>query len=72
MKPKFGCATKFIYSKVKRFKKPKLDKPSKKMFDLNYLRKMSNDLESIAFNKYPMLKKIKLFLDNLSRHYLLE
>ena len=66
VKPKFGCSTKFIYSKVKRFKKSKLNKPSKKMFELNYLRKTSNDLESVAFNKYPMLKKIKLFLDNLS------
>ena len=32
------------------------------MFNLNFLKKMNNDLEKIAFSKYPKLKKIKLYL----------
>ncbi len=67
VKPNFGCSTKKIYSKVKKFNKPKFVKPSRKMFNLNYLKKMNNDLEAIAFNKYPKLRKIKLFLENLPK-----
>ena len=65
-KPNFGCLTKEIYSKVRKFNKPKLNNPNKKMFDLNYLKKMDNSLEPIAFSKYNKLKKIKLFLENLA------
>ena len=53
--------------KVKKFNKSKFDKPSKKMFDLENLKKMQNDLENIAISKYPKLNKIKLFLENLSK-----
>ena len=65
IKPNFGCSTKEIYSKVKKFEKSKIKKPSKKMFDLNYLKKMSNSLEKVAFIKYPKLRLIKLFLESL-------
>ena len=65
VKPNFGCSTKDIYSKVKKFNKPKFNKPQKKMFDLDYLKKMSNSLEPIALSKYRKLKTIKLFLENL-------
>ena len=64
VKPSFGCSTKYIYSKVKIFSKPKFNFPRKKMFDLEYLKTLNNDLENIAFKKYPKLKKIKLFLSN--------
>ena len=64
VKPNFGCSTKDIYSKVRKFEKPKLNKPNKNMFDFDYLRKMNNSLESIVFSKYPKLKKIKLYLEN--------
>ena len=67
IKPNFGCSTKEIFSKVKKFNKPKLSYPDRKMFNLDYLKKMNNSLESIAFSKYPKLKSIKVFLENLSK-----
>jgi 4-diphosphocytidyl-2-C-methyl-D-erythritol kinase len=67
VKPNFGCSTKDIYSKVRKFNKSKLNRPNKKMFDLDFLEKMSNSLESIVFSKYPELQKIKFFLENLSK-----
>jgi len=67
VKPNFGCNTKEIYSKVRKFDKPKLEYPSKKMFNFDYLKKMSNSLEHIAFSKYKKLRSIKLFLENLSK-----
>ena len=63
VKPSFGCSTKEIYSKVRKFSKPKIKKPIKSMFDLNYLKKMNNSLEQIAISKYPKLKSIKLYLE---------
>ena len=66
VKPDFGCSTKEIYSKVRKFNKPKFVRPNKKMFDLKNLKKMQNALENIAILKYPALNKIKLFLENLS------
>ena len=67
VKPNFGCSTKEIYSKVRKFNNPILNNPSKKMFDLNYLKKMNNSLEQIVLSKYDKLRKIKLFLENLSK-----
>ena len=64
VKPNFGCSTKDIYSKVRKFEKPKLNRPNKNMFNFDYLKKMNNSLESIVFSKYPKLKKIKLYLEN--------
>ena len=64
VKPGFGCSTKYIYSKVKSFSKPQFNLPKSKMFKIKYLKTMNNDLEKIAFKKYPKLKKIKLFLSN--------
>ena len=66
-KPNFGCSTKFIYSRVKKFDKPKLNRPNKSMFSINNLKKMNNSLETIAFSKYPKLKKIKLELEKSSK-----
>ena len=65
VKPNFGCSTKEIYSRVKKFNKIELINPNKKMFDLNFLKKMSNSLESIIFSKHPKLKSIKMYLENL-------
>ncbi len=64
VKPNFDCSTKDIYSKVRKFEKPKLNRPNKNMFNFDYLKKMNNSLESIVFSKYPKLKKIKLYLEN--------
>jgi len=65
VKPNFGCSTKEIYSKVRKFIKPKFNRPSKKMFDFNYLKEMENSLEPIVLSKYRKLRTIKLFLENL-------
>ena len=65
VKPNFGCSTKFIYSKVKLFSKSKFDFPKQSMFNKDYLKNLNNDLEVIAFKKYPKLKKIKSFLENI-------
>jgi len=67
VKPNFGCSTKEIYSKVKKFNKPKLNRPNKRMFSLEYLKKMDNVLEPIVLAKYSKLRTIKLFLENLSK-----
>ena len=66
IKPNFGCSTKEIYSKVKKFDNPQFNKPNKKMFTLNYLKKMKNSLEPIVLSKYSKLNSIKVFLENLS------
>ena len=66
VKPNFGCSTKKIYSEVKNFKKPIFNNPNKKMFNLQFLQRMSNDLELVAFRKYPKLHILKTFLQKLS------
>ena len=65
VKPEFGCSTKYIYSKVNSFSKPKFNSPQQKMFKLEYLKTLNNDLEKIALKKYPKLNKIKSFLVTL-------
>jgi 4-diphosphocytidyl-2-C-methyl-D-erythritol kinase len=65
VRPNFGCSTKKIYSGVRKFTKSKFDNPKKSMFSSEYLLKQENALEGIAFSKYPKLKKIKSFLENL-------
>ena len=67
VKPHFGCSTKEMYSKVRKFNKPKMNHPKKKMFNLDYLKKMNNSLEPIVFSKYPKLRVLKSFLENLSK-----
>jgi 4-diphosphocytidyl-2-C-methyl-D-erythritol kinase len=66
VKPNFGCSTKYVYSKVRKFNKPKLNRPNKKMFNFDYLKKMRNSLEPIVLTKSLKLRSIKLFLENLS------
>ena len=67
VKPNFGCSTKQIYLKVKTYNKKKFNHPSRKMFDINYLRFTNNDLENIVLKRYPKLRSIKLFLENLPK-----
>ncbi len=64
VKPNFGCSTKDIYAGVKKFHKVMLNRANKKMFSFDYLKKMNNDLENVAFLKYPKLKIIKSYLEN--------
>ena len=68
VRPNFGCSTKKIYSGVKRFSKSKFNNPKKNMMNLNSLLKYENDLEKVAFSKYPKLKILKSFLENLNKH----
>ena len=63
VKPTIGCSTKRVYSKVRKFNKPKFNKPNKQMFNLNFLKKMTNSLEPIVFSMHRKLKNIKFFLE---------
>ena len=67
VKPNFGCTTKKIYSRVKKFSKSKFNITSKHMFSMKFLKNMKNDLEIIALNKYPKLNTLKNFLEKLSK-----
>jgi|TARA_B110000093_G_scaffold33354_1_gene34286 4-diphosphocytidyl-2-C-methyl-D-erythritol kinase len=62
VKPNFGCSTKHIYSKVRKFTKSKFNNPKQSMLRMDYLKNLNNALEMIAFKKYPKLKTIKSFL----------
>ncbi len=64
-KPNFGCSTKYIYSKVNSFSKPEFNPPKLKLFEAKYLKNLDNDLEKVALNKYPELKRIKTYLGGL-------
>ena len=64
VKPNFGCSTKYIYSKVRNFNKPKLNNPRKRMFNFDFLKKMNNSLELVALSKYSKLKSIKTYLES--------
>ena len=64
-KPNFGCSTKYIYSKVNSFSKPEFNPPKLKLFEAKYLKDLDNDLEKVALNKYPELKRIKSYLGGL-------
>ena len=65
VKPNFGCSTKVIYSRVKKITKSKFNNPKKLMFNPEYLARQENALEVAAFSRYPKLKRIKSFLENL-------
>ena len=67
VRPNFGCSTKKIYLGVKNYSKPKFNNPKKQMLSLSFLLKQENALEKIAFSKYPKLKLIKSFLNNLNK-----
>ncbi len=65
VKPNYGLDTKFVYSKVKKIHKPRLNQPNKKMFNYNFLKKMHNDLETIVFLKNYNLRYLKSYLETL-------
>ena len=67
VKPNFGCSTREIFSKVKKFSKPKFDNVPKYMLSPSFLKDEKNDLESIAMSKYPKLKILKNFLEKLPK-----
>ena len=65
VRPNFGCSTKEIYSRLKKITKSKFTNPKKTMFNTEFLLRQENALESVAFLRYPKLKRIKSFLENL-------
>ena len=67
VRPNFGCSTKKIYSGVKKISKPVFNNSKKKMMNLKSLLKYENDLEKVAFSKYPKLKILKSYLENLNQ-----
>ena len=67
VRPNFGCSTKSIYRKVKNFSRPIFKKNNKLNLNNKFLSKIKNDLEIPAFNKYPALKKIKIFLEKADK-----
>ena len=66
VKPKIGCPTKEIYRRVKYFSNSRI-KISSKIFKVQFLKYAQNDLEIPAFKLYPVLKKLKIFLSNISQ-----
>tara|TARA_Y100000590_G_scaffold957_1_gene1238 strand:- start:4467 stop:5315 length:849 start_codon:yes stop_codon:yes gene_type:complete len=67
IKPKFGCSTKKIYKNIKNFSQPTLFKKNNKILTINTLANLKNDLEKVAFKKYPILFNIKRDILNLSK-----
>ncbi len=68
IKPNFGCSTKMIYAKHRGFSKSLFNKSSK-IIRQDLLKVSNNDLERAAFNRYPILGKIKTYLQNLDNIY---
>ena len=58
--PKYGCSTKYIFSKVKKYSKPMKNVKNK----FNNLGSLKNDLQDIVIKKNPELKKPIEFLEN--------
>ena len=65
VRPKFGCSTKNIFSRVRRFSKPLYFNTNKSFFRTKNLVQSSNDLENIVFKKYSKMKNLKLFISSL-------
>jgi len=63
--PKFGCSTKNIFSRVRKFSKPLYFNANKSFFRTKNLVQSSNDLENIVFKKYSKMKNLKLFISSL-------
>ena len=68
IKPNFGCSTKMIYAKHRGFSKSLFNK-SNKIERQDLLKVSNNDLERAAFSRYPILGKIKSYLQNLDNIY---
>ncbi len=66
VKPYFGCSTKKIYSKVRKFSKRESNLNSNNIFSTKFLKNSKNDLEIIVLKEYPKLKSLKIFLENLT------
>ena len=67
IKPNFGCSTEKIYKNIKSFSKPALNKNKNKLFSVSNIISLKNDLEKVAFKKYPFLANIKQNMLNLPK-----
>ena len=67
VRPNFGCSTKAIYNKVKSFSKPVFKINKRTSINYKFLSNLENDLEEPAFRKYPVLKKLKIFMEKLDK-----
>ncbi len=65
VKPNFGCSTKEIYKKVKKYSPKKLIKNKKNYFNLINMINLKNDLEEVVFKLYPKLFYVKSFMENM-------
>ena len=64
IKPNIGCSTGEIYREVRSYSSRKI-KISEHIFKIEKLKKMQNDLELPAFKRYPILRKLKIFLSKI-------
>ena len=67
LKPRFGCSTEKIYRNIKNFSRPLLNKKNNSIFYISNLINLKNDLENVAFKKYPILLNIKQNMLNLPK-----
>ena len=67
IKPNFGCSTEKIYKNIKSFSKPALNKNKNILFSVSNIISLKNDLEKVAFKKYPFLANIKQNMLNLPK-----
>ena len=67
VRPNFGCSTKAIYNNVKSFSKPIFKINKRTSINYRFLSNLRNDLEEPAFRKYPVLKKLKIFMEKLDK-----
>ncbi len=65
VKPNSGCLTKAIYRDVRYFSRPVFKKNQRVNLNYKFLIKLKNDLEEPAFKKYPVLKKLKIFMEKM-------
>ena len=64
-RPNLGCPTKSIYRDVRYFSRPVFKKNQRVNLDYKFLLNLKNDLEEPAFKKYPVLKKLKIFMEKM-------
>lgn len=64
-KPNFGCSTKFIYSRLRKFSKSEYNLRNYDYLNIRKLPNYKNDLESVAFQSYKKLRNLKIFFDSL-------
>ena len=55
----------YLFQKLIPFLNLNLTLSKQKLFEAKYLKNLGNDLEKVALNKYPELKRIKSYLSGL-------